>query len=166
MDLFPTVADIVGLPETAMTSPIDGLSLRPVFEKEFAGRNAAIGFRYQTKRALIDDRYKLLSDNLSSGKFELYDLAVDVKESRDLSTEQPEIFARMKRQMLEWDRSVHLSFAGMDYPQGRVSLPDPEPVNWYETSAYQPFLNEWKKRPEFQSYLNRSAGARAKREDN
>ena len=57
MDLFPTVSDIVGLPESAMTNPIDGISLKPAFAKEVAERKVPIGFRYQTKRALIDDRY-------------------------------------------------------------------------------------------------------------
>lgn len=38
------------------------------------------------------------------------------------------------------------SFAGKDYPEGRVDPPDPKPVNWSTVSEYQPFLNEWRKR--------------------
>ena len=155
MDLFPTVAEIVGLPDGVMTKPIDGLSLKPLFAKELGERRAPIGFRYQAKRALIDDRYKLLTDSLTGGKFELYDLITDPKESRDLSTEQPELFARMKRQLLDWNASMDASFAGKDYPAGRVVPPDPEPVNWFETPKYQPFLTEWKQRWEFKNYLDR-----------
>jgi arylsulfatase A-like enzyme len=166
MDLFPTIAEIVGLPESSMIKPIDGLSLKPLFATEIAERHSAIGFRYQTKRALIDDRYKLLSDNFASGQLELYDLVVDPKESQDISSEQPEVFARMKRQLLDWNASMNASFAGNDYTEGRVSPPDPEPVNWYDLPHYQRFLSEWKLRWEFQSYLNRAAGNPIKQKKN
>ncbi len=158
MDLFPTVADIVGLPEIATIKPLDGLSLEPLFAKELGERRAPIGFRYQNQRALIGDRYKVHTANLGSGKFGLYDLVDDPKESRDLSLDQPELFARMKQQLLDWNTGIDASFAGKDYPEGRVVPPDPEPVNWFETPQYQPFLTEWKQRWEFQNYLNRAAG--------
>jgi arylsulfatase A-like enzyme len=165
MDLFPTVVEIVGLPDRVMTKPIDGLSLKPLFAKELGERRAPIGFRYQAKRALIDDRYKLLIDNLASGKFELYDLTADPKESRDLSTEQPEVLTRMKQQILDWNAAMDASFAGKDYPAGRVSPPNPEPVNWYDLPQYHPFLAEWKQRWEYQGYLDRAAGGKKKRKN-
>jgi len=158
MDLFPTVADIVGLPDSILTKPIDGLSLRPLFDREIGERRAPIGFRYQARRALVDDRYKLLTDNLDGGKLELFDLLVDPHETRDLSAEQPEIFTRMKQQLRDWNASVDASFSGADYPEGQVSPPDPTPVNWYEAPGYQPFLADWKQRWEFQSYLDRVEG--------
>jgi arylsulfatase A-like enzyme len=68
MDLFPTVADIVGLPDGVMITPVDGLSLKPLFTRELGGRRAPIVFRYTTKRALVDDRYKLLTDNLGAAR--------------------------------------------------------------------------------------------------
>lgn len=45
MDLFPTVADIVGLSDNTMIQPLDGLSLKPLFATELDQRNAPIGFR-------------------------------------------------------------------------------------------------------------------------
>ncbi len=156
MDLFPTVADIVGLPEYAMTKPVDGLSLQPLFVKELAERHAPIGFRYQTKRALVDDRFKLLTENVSSETFQLYDLIADPQEVHDLSAQQPEVFTRMKAALIAWDATLDSSFSGKDYPEGKVSPPDPEPVNWYETPQYQSFLAEWKQRWEFKSYLDRA----------
>jgi arylsulfatase A-like enzyme len=158
MDLFPTVADIVGLPANVMTKPVDGLSLKPLFTKELGERREPIGFRYQAKRALIDNRYKLITNNLASGQFELYDLIDDAKESRDLSAEQPEVFARMKQQMLDWNAGMDASFAGRDYPEGQVTPPDPEPINWYDAPEYQPFLTKWRQRWEYQGYLNRGGG--------
>lgn len=165
MDLFPTIADIVGLPENAITPPHDGISLKPLFANELTERSSPIGFRYQAKRALIDNRYKLLVDSFSRGQFELYDLIDDPSESRDLSSERPEVFAHMKQQLLDWNSSMDDSFAGKDYPEGLVSPPDPVPVNWFDTPQHQPFLTEWAQRWEFQSYLNRTAGDKKKRKD-
>ena len=34
MDIFPTIADIVGLDENDFIFPVDGISIRPVFENE------------------------------------------------------------------------------------------------------------------------------------
>lgn len=158
MDLFPTVADIVGLPESVMVKPVDGLSLKPLFERELGDRRSPIGFRYQAQRAFVDGRYKLRTDRFPDGKFELYDLNADPQESRDVSAEYPQVFAKMKQQLLDWNASMDASFAGKDYPEGQVSPPDPQPVNWYETPPYQPYLADWKQRWEFQSYLKRAAG--------
>jgi arylsulfatase A-like enzyme len=165
MDLFPTVAEIVGSPESAMTKPIDGLSLKPLFANEIAQRSSPMGFRYQKKRALIDNRYKLVADNLQGGQFELYDLIADAKESKDLSTAQPEVFARMKEQLLDWNESVDKSFAGKDYPEGQVSPSDPESVDWFNLPQYAPYLTDWNQRWEYESILKRASGERAKRAD-
>ncbi|HBJ35783.1 MAG TPA: N-acetylgalactosamine 6-sulfate sulfatase [Planctomycetaceae bacterium] len=156
MDLFPTMAEIVGLPEESMIKPLDGISLRVLFESELEKRSAPIGFRYQTKRAIVTDRYKLLTQNLASEKFELYDLIEDAKESRDLSEQQPEIYARLKQDLLQWNASVDASFAGTDYAIGKLSPPDPEPINWFDLPQYKPYLPQWKQRWEYQGYLNRA----------
>ena len=71
----------------------------------------------------------------------------------------------MKQQLLNWNTGMDASFAGKDYPETHVSPPDPEPVNWYDLPQYEPYLPEWKKRWEFQSYLNRAAGEKKKRKN-
>ncbi len=156
MDLFPTIAEIVRLPDNAMIKPIDGVSLVPLFEKELPQRGTPIGFRYQTQRALVGDRYKLLTRKLAAGQFELYDLTADPQESRDVSGELPEIAERMKRELLRWDAGVEASFDGKDYPEGRVAPPDPKPVDWYRTPQYRPFLDQWIQRWEYKPYLQRA----------
>ena len=162
MDLFPTVVDLLGLPANVLLKPVDGLSLKPLFTQELTSRGQPIGFRYATKRALVDNRYKLLTDNLGAGSFQLYDLQADPNERRDLSTEQPEIAAGMRKQLLEWNASMDASFAGRDYPEGKVSPPDPTSVSWFETPQYAPFLAEWKLRWEYQGYLGRPAKGETK----
>jgi hypothetical protein len=53
---------------------------------------------------------------------------------------------------------VDSSFAGKDYPEGRVSPPDPESVFWFDLPAYQPCLAQWKERWEFKNYIERAQG--------
>ncbi len=155
MDLFPTVANILGLPGEVFVQPLDGISLKPLFTAELTARPKPIPFRFGAKAALVDNRFKLLTNGLSNGGFQLYDLETDPHESRDLSGEQPERFERMKRELLAWNEAVEASLAGRDYPIGQVVPADPEPQNWYEIPAYAPYLPQWKDRWEFKSYLDR-----------
>jgi arylsulfatase A-like enzyme len=160
MDLFPTVADILDLPGEVFVRPVDGISLRPLFSGPVPERTRPIPFRYGARAALVDNRYKLLTNDLRKDDFQLYDLESDPVESVDLSDQQPEQFARMKQELLAWNESVEASFAGRDYPEGRLVPPDPEPQSWYETPAYAPFVPQWKDRWEFRSYLERRAKAK------
>lgn len=153
MDLFPTVADILGLPANVFIQPLDGVSLKPLFTAETGPRAKPIPFRFGKKAALVDNGHKLLTENLAGGKFQLYDLEADPKETRDLATEQPELFGKMKRDLLAWNVTVEASFVGRDYTEGKLNPPDPAPVAWYESPAYQPYLAEWKERWEFKSYI-------------
>jgi arylsulfatase A-like enzyme len=161
MDLFPTLADLLDLPDEVMVQPLDGISLLPLFAggpEAPEERGEPIGFRYGKARALVGDRHKLLTNDLEQGAFELYDLLDDPAESNDLAEEQPEVFARMKEGLLDWDAGVEASFAGKDYPEGAVSPPDPEPVSWYETDRYRAYEAEWRDRWEFRPYYERSKG--------
>jgi arylsulfatase A-like enzyme len=163
MDLFPTVADLLGLPANVFIQPVDGISLKPLFTEDLAARTRPISFRYGAKAALVDNRYKLLTDNLTNGRFELYDLESDPHETRDQSAEQPQRFEQMKQALLAWNASVEASFAGKDYPERKLVPADPEPRNWYETPQYQPYLSQWKERWEYQSYFGNGAKAKTKK---
>lgn len=160
MDLFPTVADILGLPADVFVKPLDGISLKPLLTAEIAERSRPIPFRFGQKLALIDNRYKLLQDDRRSDRFQLYDLVTDPRETRDVSGERPEVFSRMKRDLLAWNQSVDASFAGRDYPAGAVSPPDPESIFWYDAPQYAPYLPQWKERWEFKSYIDGQRKAR------
>lgn len=166
MDLFPTVVDVLGLPEEAMIRPVDGISLRPLFAGSADApeeRGAPIGFRYNRMRALIDDRYKLLTTDGRAGVYELYDLVSDPTESKNLADTEPEVLSRMKEQLLAWDVTMDASFAGKDYPEGKVEPADPDPVNWYETERYRAHEAEWKTRPEYRRYYEGKKAGKEKR---
>jgi arylsulfatase A-like enzyme len=160
MDLFPTIADILGLPDEVFVKPLDGISLKPLFTGDPPERAQPIPFRFGAKAALVDNRYKLLTNDLERGDFQLYDLDADPGETRDLSSEQPDRFQQMKRELLAWNKTVDASFAGHDYPEGKVSPADPEPQSWYDTPAYAPYLPQWKDRWEFKSYLEKRPKAK------
>lgn len=153
-DIFPTLADLLGLPASAMLTPIDGTSLRPLFTAEVPARTKPLGFRHTRRAAWIDGRYKLVTPNIVNAvKFELYDLVTDPTESHDLSVTQPEVLARLRTALLAWNESVSASYAGRDYPEGKVSSTEPLSRDWMTAPEYQPYLAQLGARPEYQSAI-------------
>ncbi len=145
-DIFPTLAAIAGLPKSSMLEPIDGDSIRPLFDTEIGPRTKPLTFRHTGRSAIIDNDYKLLREKGRSGKDQLYDLAKDPAEANDLFAEQPEIAGRLLRQLTEWSESVDRSLAGEDYPEGVT----PDPVlsrAWAGAPEYQPHLDTLGARP-------------------
>lgn len=155
VDLFPTVADLLGLSDDVFVKPLDGISLKPLFQGDQEPPPRALPFRFGEKSALIETRYKLLSNNFRKGEYELYDLQQDPAETRDIAAEQPEEFKRLRGLMEDWHASVDASFAGKDYPAGKLDPPDLESRFWFELEAYQPYLPEWRKRWEYRTYIER-----------
>jgi arylsulfatase A-like enzyme len=151
VDIFPTLADIVGLPASARLAPDDGTSLKPLFAAEPAARTKPLGFRHQRRLAWIDGRHKLYTPGLEGGKFELYDVETDPRETRDLAAEKPELVAALRTALLAWNDSVEASVAGKDYPEGKVDSAEPKSRDWSTAPEYAPFLAQWKDRPEFRA---------------
>lgn len=154
MDLFPTVAEIVGLPATSFVQPLDGISLKPLLAGELESRTSPIGFHFNRQSALIDGRYKILTVNRDAGPYELYDLVADPQEQRDLSQEDAARFAELKTKLAAFDASVAASFAGRDYPEGKVEPADPPSISWHESPLYAPYLEAWRTRWEYRSALD------------
>ena len=136
-----------------MLSPRDGVSLTPLFAEERQRRQKPIPFRHLGKAALIDNEYKLLTQDLAKGEYELYDLVNDPKETRNLVEQQPAVAARLQEALESWSRSVEASVAGRDYPEGTVDASESEPRFWMTVKEYQPYFEEWRKRPEYASRL-------------
>ncbi len=153
MDIFATLAEVVGLPQETMLAPQDGLSLAPLFQGEPGPRARPIGFRHNGRGALIDNRYKLVTLNVKKDKFELYDLDNDPGERQDLCSAQPAVAKRLRAEFQRWNQSVEASVAGKDYPTGRVSPSEPVPRFWTQVEAYRPYFEAWRKRPEYRSRL-------------
>ncbi len=142
VDIFPTLAAIVGLPDSSMVKPQDGLSLRPLFDNEISSREKPLFFRHRNRGVIIDNRHKLISQK---GQFELYDLESDLAETTNLIQEFPQLAARLKKSYLKWNRTVDASVAGKDYPEGKVDANQPKRRFWKDDPAYQPHLERFLK---------------------
>ena len=113
-DYFPTVLDPLGFKMKGQPEPLDGGSLLPLIEGKMTERPHPLGFESSGQIALIDNRYKLISQN--KGKtWMLFDLVADRSERKDLAAEKPEIVEKMKATLNAWRVSCKDSLAGKDY---------------------------------------------------
>jgi arylsulfatase A-like enzyme len=137
LDIFPTLIEIAGLNSNDINTVRDGISLLSNFEAEQKRRNHPIGFRVLGNFGWLDNDYKLIyyrdyekafvdgvwnSDKMKtlSQEWQLYNVVKDPSEQNNLFEAEPEIAARMKAQLDEWNASVDRSTTGADYPEGRV----------------------------------------------
>ena len=115
-DYYPTVLDVLGLKMQAQPQPIDGVSLLALIEGRVNQRPAPIGFESANQISLVDNRYKIYSNN-KGRTYVLYDLIDDPGETKDLATEKPEILQSMKATLAQWRKACKDSLAGKDYQQ-------------------------------------------------
>ena len=155
MDIFPTIVDILNLPDSTMLMPLDGESLFPLFNSKLGKRKNKIPFRYLDKGALIDNNFKLVVTSIKKNNFELYDLLNDPKESLNISSSYPIVFQEMKDEFIEWNKSVNESINGNDYNEKFINEDGRE--WWPSDERYKPFLNDLIKRPEYTEYIKRRA---------
>lgn len=149
VDIFPTIADLLDLPDGCMASVVDGVSLVPLFAGETGARATPIPFQYVKQTVLIDNDHKIILDR-QTGRCELYDLRADPAETTDRFGQDPVLSERLKGQVEALAASIARSKAGADYPEGRLIHADPEPVSWVESPAYAPHLPQLLGRPEYQ----------------
>ncbi|MGI9241698.1 MAG: sulfatase family protein, partial [Verrucomicrobiales bacterium] len=153
MDIFPTIAEIVNLPKGAALEVQDGISLCGLFDGEIGRRPKPIPFRHSGRSAIIDNEYKFVRPDKGKRSGELYNLADDPGESKDLSQEEPEIAQALRAKLETWSQSVDASAAGADYPSGKLDPGHPKPRFWMDIDAYAPYFEAWGERPEYRSRL-------------
>ena len=103
VDLFPTIAELAGLPAPTGPQPIDGDSFVPILR----GENSAIGeYAYhcypkggRLGRAIRTNRHRLVEwlpiGSQDHPEYELYDYQVDPQEKRNLASDQPRIVKQL-----------------------------------------------------------------------
>tara|TARA_R110000850_G_scaffold8950_25_gene33002 strand:- start:248 stop:1057 length:810 start_codon:yes stop_codon:yes gene_type:complete len=149
VDMFPTIAEIAGLPDDCRLQPQDGMSLVPVIDGKKKERGSYLPFRHTERGVLTGDRYKLISQK---GQYELYDLLKDRNEESNLIDSKPEVAKELIKQYTAWAETVDASVAGKDYPEGEVDANQPGRRFWYEDERYRQYFDQFKGRPEYEKY--------------
>ena len=160
IDIYPTVAGIAGAPAAASLQPLDGIDLRPTFGAEVDRREQPIGFRHTGRSALVDNNLKIVSDDLESNSYEVYDLTTDPSETTDIAASNPAEAARLRQALDTWTKSVDASAAGKDYPAGDFDPEEAQPALWMTEDGYAPYIDAWRDRPEYVRYIERALEGR------
>jgi iduronate 2-sulfatase len=105
VDIFPTLAELAGLPEPKVPQPIDGISLVPVL-KDPSVRVRDHAFHAYPRgrklgRAIRTERYRFVewknhSDPTMPVDYELYDYEVDPWETQNFYTAKPDVAKKLK----------------------------------------------------------------------
>lgn len=104
IDFMPTFIDLAGgtYPENLdgnMLTPLEGISLFPVFRGEPQKEHDALFWEHLGYRAVREGKWKLVSDE---GNWKLYDLENDRTELNNLADQFPERAGEMSRMWEEW----------------------------------------------------------------
>jgi len=114
VDVFPTLAELAGLPEPDGPQPMDGVSLVPVLKNpEVRVRDHAYHVYPKRKlgQAVRTERYRFVAWRapgapLESADYELYDYESDPLETSNLASSQPEIVTALKRILAKYPEPV------------------------------------------------------------
>ena len=150
VDMFPTFVELLKLPPESMGGPMDGVSLVPIFGKDSGKREKPLPFQSGDLTVLIDNDWKIIF-NRKKETFVLYNLKTDPQETTDLFTSEPEVVKKLKARVSLLAQSIAKSDRGEDYPEGKGTGFDPGRRFWAEDPAYEPYLEELFKRPEYKS---------------
>jgi iduronate 2-sulfatase len=105
VDIFPTLAELAGLPAPRGPQAMDGLSLVPVLRDPEARIRDHATHCYprgeRMGRAIRTDRYRLIEWKkprapADTAEFELYDYETDPLETQNLATTQPGVVAKLR----------------------------------------------------------------------
>lgn len=154
MDIFPTIADILNLPDTVMLTPHDGQSIQDLWQGKPLD-SKPIPFRYRNKGAMIKDQFKIYTDNRDSDIYLLYNLEEDPLENKNVAEDYPQVYEEMVNTYKKWDQTVENSIKGLDYPE-KIVTDSSRDHTWMKDPRYEPYLDEWVNRWEYKERIERS----------
>lgn len=104
VDLFPTLAELAGLPSPVLPQPLDGISLVPVLKDPTARlRDHAYHVYPKRKlgRAIRTQRYRLvewrpIGGPAKTAEYELYDYQDDLLERENVAASRPQVVTKLK----------------------------------------------------------------------
>lgn len=114
IDLYPTIAKAVGIATSDLPS-VDGVDLHAqLFSAKSVERALYWHYPHYSNQggspgsAIRLGRYKLIND-METGTWQLYDLVADVSESKDVSAQNPELTAKLKKMLEKWRTKNHVA---------------------------------------------------------
>jgi len=109
VDIYPTLAELAGLPAPAVPQALDGTSFAPQLHRPSANGKAAVfhvchrerAGGYVLGRAVRTDRHRLVEwmrpgASPETAEMELYDYLADPLETENVAADQPEVVARLR----------------------------------------------------------------------
>jgi arylsulfatase A-like enzyme len=116
MDFFPTLLEIAGI-QPAAGQKFDGVSLVPLLKQSAVPKRQALFWHYPhysnqggfPGAAVRVGDYKLI-ERFEDGRVQLFDLARDIGERRDLAKQMPDRVSAMRSQLHDWYRDVDARF--------------------------------------------------------
>ena len=152
IDVLPTLADLAGTilpaewPGRELT-PVSGISLAPLLAGKTLEERPPIHLLFSTDRGLRDGDWKLVS--FRSHPWELYNLAKDRTETRDVAADNPEIRDRLVRMWHDMAENVLFASAKSRKPVATEATPllHPEWTDFSTEPVEAPPRNARKRRP-------------------
>ena len=105
IDIMPTLVELSGAhyPDHHKGNeiiPMEGLSLKPLFEGDTIERSEAIYFEHMGNKGVRDGKWKIVRD--SGREWELYDMENDRTELNDLASKMPEKVRQLAKMYDAW----------------------------------------------------------------
>ena len=123
IDVMPTVLELAGAKyprefQGHAIVPVEGRSMVPAFSGEKLTRGKPIFWEHEGNRAVRDGQWKLVAR--WGTPWELYDMAKDRSETKNLAAAHPDIVARMTKQYEDWAASSFVDVWPKREPGGVV----------------------------------------------
>ena len=111
IDVMPTIIDVTGATyprefKGQEIQPMEGVSLRAAFAGQSLRRTQPLFWEHEGNRAIRSGNWKLVSTYPDG--WELYDLAADRVERRDLAAQHPDIVKRLATEWNAWAERAHV----------------------------------------------------------
>ena len=114
VDIYPTLAELAGLPAPAVPQPIDGISLVPVLKNPKVRVRDHAYHAYPKRalgRAIRTERYRFVEwktpgEPEDSAECELYDYKVDPLETKNLASSHPQVVAELKAKLAAYPEAI------------------------------------------------------------
>ncbi|PAY19859.1 iduronate-2-sulfatase [Rhodopirellula sp. SM50] len=114
VDLYPTLAELAGLPQPTGPQSIDGVSLVPVLKNPKARVRGHAFHAYPKRkmgRAIRTERYRMVEwktpgADSADAEYELYDYQTDPNETQNLADSKPDVLAKLKAILATYPEAV------------------------------------------------------------